>query len=115
MPFPFGRFTIFKTAGVGKSETLTSCLASGEVSEFDMVAFLEEERAALAAALSAPPDLMSTTAPPPRWMPGDFKPSWSISDLRAFGFGWRAIENLTMAGPVKWEPGERERLLGEAP
>lgn len=117
LPYPFadrGMFTVVKTSGLGKSEVLTSCLPPGEADHFDLAAFLAEERTRLVADLTAPPDLMSTTAPPPRWTPGDFMPSWSIAELRAFGLGWREIEELTMAGPVKWEPGERERLSGGA-
>lgn len=117
LPYPhgtFGMFTIIKGQTAGKSEIMTSCLPPGETTHFDPVEFLEEERTRLVADLTPPPDLMSTTAPPPRWTPGDFKPSWSIAELRAFGLGWREIEDLAMSGPVKWEPGERERLIGGA-
>lgn len=114
LPYPhdtFGMFTIIKGQTAGKSEVLTSFLPHGEADHFDLAAFLGEVRTRLVADLSMPPDLMTTTTAPPRWMPGDFKPSWSIAELRAFGLGWREIEDLTMASPVRWEPGERERLM----
>ena len=108
MPLLFDLVSICKTSGLGKSEVLTTCVASGATSVFDPVAFLEEERAALVATLFAPPDLMSTTAPPPRWTPGDFRPAWSIAELRAFGMSWAEIERFVMSSPVRWEPGDLE-------
>lgn len=109
---------IHKTSGLGKTEvnllgTLTSTTETP--TPFDVEDFRAWLWDRLVDALSVPPDLLTSTAQPRRWTPGDFTPSWTPAELRAFGLGWSEIERLTMTSNVRWEPGERERLTGDRP